>query len=53
MKSEIERAIREVIEAWKQPDSPKAFAAAIYQLKRVYFANVNKPKIGRPRKTKA
>ncbi len=52
MKPEIERAMREVLEAWETPDSPDALAAAIYQLRRVYNANANKPKIGRPRKAK-
>jgi hypothetical protein len=36
MKPEIERAMREVIEAWECPDSPEAFAGAMYQLKRIY-----------------
>jgi len=36
MKLEIERAMREVIEAYEYPDSPEAFAGAIYQLKRIY-----------------
>ena len=53
MKPEIERAMREVLEAWETPDSPEAMVTAIYQLKRIYRANINKPKIGRPRKTKA
>jgi hypothetical protein len=30
MKPEIERAMREVLEAWETPDSPEALAAAIY-----------------------
>lgn len=54
MKKEIERAMREVLEAWETPDSPEAFAGAIYQMKRVYMAqvieNLNNPKMGRPRK---
>jgi hypothetical protein len=53
MKPEIERAMREVIEAWETPDSPEAMVCAIYQLKHIYKANINKPKIGRPRKAKA
>jgi hypothetical protein len=57
MKKEIERAIRELLEAWETPDSPEALAAAIYQMKRIYMAEViadlNKPKMGRPRKAKA
>jgi hypothetical protein len=57
MKPEIERAMREVLEAWEPPDSPEALAAAIYQMKRIYMAevmeNLRKPKIGRPRKAKA
>jgi len=36
MKKEIRTAIREVIEAWDEPDSPEAFACAMYALKRVY-----------------
>jgi hypothetical protein len=38
MKPEIERAMREVLEAWETPDS---------------IADLNKPKIGRPRRAKA
>lgn len=57
MKPEIERAMREVLEAWDTPDSPEALAAAIYQMKRIYMAQViadmNKPKKGRARKVKA
>ena len=57
MKPEIERAMREVLEAWETPDSPEALACAIYQMKRIYMAQViedlNKPKRGRPRKAKA
>lgn len=56
MKPEIERAMREVLEAWETPDSPEALAAAIYQMKRIYRAEVavdrNKRKVGRPRKAK-
>jgi hypothetical protein len=48
MKPEIERAIKEVLEAWETPDSPEALAAAIYQLKREYIrqtmSDLNKPK---------
>jgi hypothetical protein len=40
MKPEIERAMREVLEAWETPDSPEALAAAIYQMKRIYMAEV-------------
>jgi hypothetical protein len=54
MKPEIERAMREVLEAWETPDSPEALACAIYQMKRIYMAgvvaNLNKPKKGRLRK---
>lgn len=57
MKPEIERAMREVLEAWETPDSPEAPACAIYQMKRIYMAQViadlNKTKMGRPRKAKA
>jgi hypothetical protein len=57
MKPEIERAMREVLEAWETPDSPEALVCAIYQMKRIYMAevgaNLNKPKMGRPRKAKA
>ena len=42
MKPEIERAMREVLEAWETPDSPESFAAAIYQMKRVYMAEALK-----------
>jgi hypothetical protein len=56
MKPEIERAMREVLEAWETQDSPEALACAIYQMKRIYMAQViadlNKPKMGRPRKAK-
>ena len=56
MKLEIERAMREVLEAWETPDSPEALVCAIYQMKRIYMAQViadlNKPKTGRPRKNK-
>lgn len=56
MKEEIERAMKEVLEAWETPDSPEALAAAMYQMKRIYrvevAANLNKPKMGRPRKAK-
>ena len=40
MKPEIERAMREVLEAWETPDSPEALVAAIYQMKQVYMAEV-------------
>lgn len=57
MKKEIERAMREVLEAWETPDSPEALACAIYQMKRIYMeqviADMNKPKTGRQRKAKA
>lgn len=57
MKPEIERAMREVLEAWETPDSPEALVCAIYQMKRIYMtqviADLNKPKMGRPRKVKA
>jgi hypothetical protein len=47
MKPEIERAMREVLEAWEMPDSPEALVSAIYQMKRIYMAEVikdlNKP----------
>ena len=47
MKPEIERAMREVLEAWETPDSPEALVSAIYQMKRIYMAQViaglNKP----------
>lgn len=47
MKPEIERAMREVLEAWETPDSPEALISAIYQMKRIYMAQViadlNKP----------
>jgi hypothetical protein len=54
MKPEIERAMREVLEAWETPDSPEALVCAIYQMKRIYMAAVvdslNRKKLGRPRK---
>lgn len=57
MKQEIERAMREVLEAWETPDSPEAMVGAIYQMKRIYMAevvkNLSKPNLGRPRKAKA
>lgn len=40
MKPEIERAMREVLEAWETPDSTEALACAIYQMKRIYMAEV-------------
>ena len=47
MNQEIESAMREVLEAWEMPDSPEALVAAIYQMKRIYMAQViadlNKP----------
>ena len=43
MKPEIERAMREVLEAWDTPDSPEAMVAAIYQMKRVYSNATKKP----------
>lgn len=36
MKPEIERAIREVLEAWETPDSPEAMVGAMYQPRRTY-----------------
>lgn len=54
MKPEIERAMREVLEAWETPDSPEALVSAIYQMKRVYMAKViadlKKPKVRKSRK---
>ena len=54
MNPEIECAIREVLEAWETPDSPEALVSAIYQMKRVYMAqvieNLNKPKVRKSRK---
>jgi hypothetical protein len=53
MKPEIERAMREVLEAW---ETPETLACAIYQMKRIYMAAVidqlrgATKKIGRPRK---
>jgi hypothetical protein len=40
MKQEIERAMREVLEAWEKPEGPESLAAAIYQMKRIYMAEV-------------
>jgi len=42
MKPEIERAIRETLEAWDAAGSPEDLAAAIYQLKRTYKAEMAK-----------
>lgn len=49
MNRDLERAIRETLEAWETPDSPEALAAAIYQLKRIYKAQMTKKL---PRKAK-
>lgn len=40
MKKEIERAMKEVLEAWETPDSPESLVSAIYQMKRIYMAEV-------------
>ena len=50
MKPEIERAMREVLEAWETPDSPEALVSAIYQMKRIYMAAVlaDKPNTRQP-----
>jgi hypothetical protein len=40
MKPEIERAMREVLEAWETPDSPEALTSAIYRMKEVYMQGV-------------
>ena len=40
MKPEIERAMREVLEAWETPDSPEALVSAIYSMKEIYMAAV-------------
>lgn len=42
MKPEIERAMREVLEAWEAPTSSSGMnlACAIYQMKRIYMAEV-------------
>lgn len=42
MNRELQRAIRETLEAWDASDSPEALAAAIYQLKRIYKAEMAK-----------
>ena len=34
-KADLRRAIEEVLESWETPDSPEAFAGAMYQLRRV------------------
>ena len=49
MNKELERAIRETLEAWDATDSPEALAAAIYQLKRIYKTEMAKKL---PRKAK-
>jgi hypothetical protein len=36
MTTDLQRAIREVIEAWDSLDSPDEMAGAIYQLRRTY-----------------
>jgi len=38
MKPEIERAIRDALEAWETPDSPEAMVCAIEHRKAVYLA---------------
>ncbi len=38
MKPEVKTAIREVLEAWETPDSPEAMTFAMYHLKRVFRA---------------
>jgi hypothetical protein len=42
MKTEIERAMREVLEAWEAPKSSSGLnlACAIYQMKRIYMAEM-------------
>lgn len=50
MKPEIERAMREVLEAWEMPDSPEALVSAIYQLRRIYNAELAKKKPARKTK---
>jgi hypothetical protein len=52
MKREIETAISELIEAWETPDSPEAFAGAMYQLKRVYRAEMNARPQRKPRRAR-
>jgi len=56
MKPEIERAMREVLEAWETPDSPESLVGAIYQLKRIYMAEVmadtQKRNVAKTRKAK-
>lgn len=40
MKQELRQAIKEVLEAWETPDSPEAFACAMYQLRRIYLSDL-------------
>ena len=40
MKNEIERAMKEVLEAWERPDNQEDLVCAIYQMKRIYMAEV-------------
>jgi hypothetical protein len=42
MTKELERAIKEVLEAFETPDSPEALVYAIYQLKRIYQYEINR-----------
>jgi hypothetical protein len=52
MKLEIERAMREVLEAWETPDSPEALVAAIYYMNRIYMAEVASD-LRKPKRRKA
>lgn len=40
MKQQLRQAIKEVLEAWETPDSPEAFACAMYQLRRIYLSDL-------------
>ena len=50
MNKEIDRAIREVLEAWDTPDSPEALAGAMYQLKRLHRIELSKKPNTKPRR---
>lgn len=51
MNLEIERAMREVLEAWETPDSPEAMVGAMYQLRRIYENETRRQTPQRRKKT--
>lgn len=50
-KAELRRAIEEVLESWETPDSPEAFAGAMYQLRRALNRHIGS--LGGSAKSKA